>query len=355
MHEKDMELVFRQAKEKWDAIAKPIDSLGILEDMVAKLCAISGTSLPGDFKKRALLTFCADHGVVAEGVTQTDSSVTNIVAQNIANGCSGVNYMASLAGVDVFAIDIGMFGTNSADAMLTPGVLVNRKVQEGTANLAKEPAMSMETCLRAIQTGEQLVGELKNMGYEIVAIGEMGIGNTTPTSALLAAMLGLPAESVTGRGAGLDNSGLKRKIKVIEAALRRVQEKEITDAISLLAELGGLEIAGMTGACFGAKKHKLPLVLDGAIASVAALVACRKEADVSDYLLASHVSEEVSGKLALEALQLPAVIHGGLCLGEGSGAMTLFPLLDMAMAVYKNMGSFSDFSIEAYKREGKPL
>ena len=193
--------IYTQAKEKWDAIAKPIDSLGVFEDMVARLCAIAGTVNPGDYKRRALLTLCADHGVVAEGVTQTDASVTKVVAENIAHGCSGVNYMAQTAGVDVYAVDIGMLGEPYPDATFGMGHMINRKVQAGTGNLAKEPAMSMEICDRAIEAGKELVRECKERGYEILAVGEMGIGNTTPTSALLAALLDLPAEAVTGRGA----------------------------------------------------------------------------------------------------------------------------------------------------------
>lgn len=344
--------IYTQAKGKWDAIAKPIDSLGVFEDMVARLCAIAGTVNLGDYKRRALLTLCADHGVVAEGVTQTDASVTKVVAENIAHGCSGVNYMAQMAGVDVYAVDIGMRGEAYPDATFGMGHMINRKVQAGTGNLAKEPAMSMENCDRAIEAGKELVRECKEKGYEILAVGEMGIGNTTPTSALLAALLDLPADTVTGRGAGLNNAGLARKVQVITQALARVQGT--TDAKQLLAELGGLEIAGMVGVFLGARQYQIPVVLDGAITCVAALVAMRMEPEVVDYLLASHASEEASGRLALNALGLPAVIHGKLCLGEGSGAMMLFPLLDMAFSIYKNMGTFDDLSIEAYSRDGKP-
>ena len=257
-----------------------------------------------------------------------------------------------MAGVDVYAVDIGMRGEAYPDATFGMGHMINRKVQAGTGNLAKEPAMSMEICDRAIEAGKELVRECKEKGYEILAVGEMGIGNTTPTSALLAALLDLPADTVTGRGAGLNNAGLARKVQVITQALARVQGT--TDAKQLLAELGGLEIAGMVGVFLGARQYQIPVVLDGAITCVAALVAMRMDAEIVDYLLASHVSEEASGRLALDALGLPAVIHGKMCLGEGSGAMMLFPLLDMAFSIYKNMGTFDDLSIEAYSRDGKP-
>ena len=344
--------IYTQAKGKWDAIAKPIDSLGVFEDMVARLCAIAGTVNPGDYKRRALLTLCANHGVVAEGVTQTDASVTKVVAENIAHGCSGVNYMAQMAGVDVYAVDIGMRGEAYPDATFGMGHMINRKVQAGTGNLAKEPAMSMEICDRAIEAGKELVRECKEKGYEILAVGEMGIGNTTPTSALLAALLDLPADTVTGRGADSIMPDCK-KVQVITQAACACAGNDRCEA-RLLAELGGLEIAGMVGVFLGARQYQIPVVLDGAITCVAALVAMRMEPEVVDYLLASHASEEASGRLALNALGLPAVIHGKLCLGEGSGAMMLFPLLDMAFSIYKNMGTFDDLSIEAYSRDGKP-
>lgn len=354
MQDKKLSQIEQQAKKYWDEIAKPIDSLGLLEDMVAKLCAISGSIIPGSYKRRALLALCADHGVVEEGVTQTDQSVTKIVAENMATGCSSVNYMAGEAGVDVFAVDVGMKTGRYPEKQLKTGVMVDCKVAYGTRNLAKEAAMTEDECARAIETGEMLMQRLKALGYEIVALGEMGIGNTTPTSALAAAFLSVPPDEVTGRGAGLDDAGLCRKKAAIARALARVENRGIQDAKTLLAELGGLEIAAMTGVCFGAMHYHLPVVLDGAITCVAALVAETIEPGVSDYLFASHQPEEASGKLALEKLGLPAVIHGRLCLGEGTGAMMLFPLLDMALSVYRNMGTFSDLAIDAYSREGKP-
>ena len=340
------------AKKRWDSVAKPIGSLGILEDDITRIAGIRRSASGITLDKSVLAVMCADHGVVAEGVTQTGKEVTRIVAENFTRGETSTSKMCRIAGTDLYPVDMGMdcevIGVKQPD----PHRIMDRKIARGSGNIVREPAMSRGDCLQALVSGIELAFTFRDMGYELLAAGEMGIGNTTPTSALLAALLDLPADTVTGRGAGLNNAGLARKVQVITQALARVQGT--TDAKQLLAELGGLEIAGMVGVFLGARQYQIPVVLDGAITCVAALVAMRMEPEVVDYLLASHASEEASGRLALNALGLPAVIHGKLCLGEGSGAMMLFPLLDMAFSIYKNMGTFDDLSIEAYSRDGKP-
>lgn len=340
----------RLAKKHWDDIAKPIDSLGLLEDMTVKLCRIRGDEKPYDLSKKALLILCADHGVVKEGVTQTDSSVTRIVSENFAKGKSCVNYMAKAAGADVYTVDVGMNGPCYPDRKLKRGSITDRKVAKGSGNLAVEPAMTVSQCRTAVETGIELAGELKKMGYSIVATGEMGIGNTTPTSALAAVFLNLRPEEVTGKGAGLSKEGISRKCRVVARAVNRVRKKGLTDPVAVLAEAGGFEIAVMAGVFLGGIKYRLPVVIDGAISSVAALAAFKIDCRAVDFMLASHQSGEITGKLALEALGLKAPVHAGMCLGEGSGAVALFPLLTMGMEVYKNMGSFSEYQIEAYTR-----
>ena len=340
----------RRAKAHWDAVAKPIDSLGLLEDYVVKLCRIAMDERPYDLGRRALLVFCGDHGVVREGVTQTGSEVTKIVSENFARGCSTVNYMAGSAGADVFTIDMGMDTPPYPTKDLKCGAVVDRKVARGTRNLYRESAMTKEQCMRAVEAGKKLVGELKTMGYRIVATGEMGIGNTTCTSVLAAVFLDLTAEEVTGKGAGLSLEGIKRKRQVVGEAAKRIREKNLSDPTDILAEAGGYEIAGMVGAFLGGVIHGIPIVIDGAISSVAALTAARIDPRVADFVLASHVSEEVTGRLALKELGGEAILHGRMCLGEGTGAVALFPLLDMALEVYKNMGTFTEYEIEPYTR-----
>ena len=340
----------RLAKKHLDSIAKPLDSLGLLEDMVVKLCRIGRSEKPYPLEKRALLVLCADHGVVEEGVTQTDSSVTRVVAENFAKGNSTVNYMAEVAGVDVYPVDAGMKGECYRDRTLRRDAVADRKIAEGTGNLTKEAAMTGEQCRRALEEGKALVKELKEKGYTILAVGEMGIGNTTPTSVLAGLYLNKDAGEVTGKGAGLSCEGYERKCRAVERALTRIRAEHHTDPQELLAEGGGLEIAMMAGVFLGAVKEEIPVVLDGAISCVAALAAYRIDCRVTDYLLPSHMSGEGTGAMVLSALGLQAPVRAGMRLGEGTGALTLFPLLSMAMEVYEKMGTFTDYEIRSYER-----
>ncbi len=340
----------RKAQEHWDSIAKPIDGLGLLESYVTKLCKVAANPVPPDIKKRALLVLCGDHGVVAEGVTQCGSEVTRIVAANLAEGRSTVNIMAKCAGADVYVIDAGIEGADYSEKELALGTVVDRKVEKGCKNIAREAAMTAEQCQKALQTGQELVGELKEKGYTIIATGEMGIGNTTPTSALASLFLGKEPETVTGRGAGLSEDGLRKKREAVRLACERAVRKGLRDPVEILAEVGGFEIAMMSGVFLGGVRYGIPIVIDGVISAVAALAASKLDPRVNDFLLASHISEEPAGQLALEALGAEAILHGRMHLGEGTGAAALFPLLDMAVEVYARMGSFEDYDIEAYER-----
>lgn len=340
----------RKAQEHWDSIAKPIDGLGLLEGYVTKLCKIAANPAPPDIKKRALLVLCGDHGVVAEGVTQCGSEVTKIVAAKLAEGRSTVNIMARCAGAEVYVIDAGIEGAVYPEKELTPGAVVDRKVGKGCKNIAREAAMTVEQCRKALQTGQELVGELKEKGYTIIATGEMGIGNTTPTSALASLFLGEKPENVTGRGAGLNEEGLRKKREAVRLACERAAQKEPENPVELLAEAGGFEIAMMSGVFLGGVRYGVPIVIDGVISAVAALAASRLDSRVNDFVLASHISEEPAGQMALKALGAEAILHGRMHLGEGTGAAALFPLLDMAVEVYARMGSFEDYDIEAYER-----
>lgn len=338
---------FRQSKKDWDRIAKPIGSLGRLEQIVSKMAYIQGTAHPVRQEKRALLIMCADHGVVEEGVTQTDRVVTRIVSENFAKGASSVNQMAKVASVDVYPVDIGMDTPEYPEKELKPGVVINRKVARGSGNIRKEAAMTKEQCIQTIKTGVELVGTLKKKGYDIIATGEMGIGNTTPASALASALLSIPAKEATGRGAGLSKEAYARKIQVVEQAVARVGKD--ADAFTLLCELGGYDIAGMTGCFLGGIRYRIPVIIDGAISSVAALVADRLDCRTKNYVIASHKSDEITGKLALKSLGLEPVIHGKMRLGEGTGAIAMLPLIEMGCRVYEQMGTFEENKIEAYE------
>ncbi len=330
------------ARVRWDSIAKPLGSLGLLEDAVAQIAGITG-SPNVDLSKRCVAIFCADNGVVAQGVTQSGQEVTAIVAENFTKGKTSVCAMARAAHADVVPVDIGI-----AREMRAPGLL-GRKVRLGTADLTQGPAMTREETVQALEAGISLAGELKVQGYQIAATGEMGIGNTTTSSAVTSVLLGVEPETVTGRGAGLDGAGLRRKISAIKTGIS-VNRPDPADPVDVLAKVGGLDIAGIAGFFLGSAAVGLPAVIDGFISAAAALAAVRLCPVVGEYLLASHVSAEPAGRMLLDALGLSPMITAGMCLGEGTGAVALFPLLDMGLAVYREMSTFSDVEIEAYTR-----
>ncbi len=331
------------ARRRWVSVAKPLDSLGILEDMVVRLAGIQGTDRV-DIGRRCCLTFCADNGVVAEGVTQTEAYVTAAVARSIARGTGNICQMARVAHCDVFAVDVGML--EKAD---DPRV-IDRRVAPGTKNIALGPAMTKDECLQSIAAGEEMVREMAELGYKMIATGEMGIGNTTTASAIACALTGAEVSRMTGRGAGLSDEGLMRKRAAVERALA-VNRPDPGDALDVLMKVGGFDIAAMAGAFLCGAKYGVAVLVDGFISSVAALCAQRMRPEAKDFMLASHVSREPAGAFMLEALGLQPVITAGMALGEGTGAVAVMPLIDMALAVYRG-ATFDDIAVEAYKPLG---
>lgn len=329
-----------EARARWDSLAKPLGSLGLLEEAVVQIAALTG-SAEVDLSRRALLVLCADNGVVARGVTQTDSSVTAAVARALAAGESTVCHMARTADCRVVPVDMGILDFPGA-----PGVL-DRRVRNGTADITLGPAMSREECIRAIRTGMELVREQKEAGTSIVAAGEMGIGNTATSSAAASVLLGRPSGPLVGRGAGLSDAGLSRKRAAVERAVQ-VNRPNPADPVDVLSKVGGLDLAGLCGVYLGGAKYRLPVLLDGFISTVAALCAVRLWPECSGALLASHVSAEPAGALVLEALGKKPLITAGMRLGEGSGAVAALPLLDMALAVYHSGHTFGKMGMEPY-------
>ena len=327
------------AGKRWDSIAKPLHSLGKMEDLVIKIAGIQGTA-DISVKKRALVSMCADNGVVEEGVTQTGQEVTAIVAENFLSGDTSACVMCRQCGTDVFPVDVGM--------VVDTKVPTDLKVAMGTKNMTKEPAMTREEAVKGLEAGIEMVRRLKEKGYTLLATGEMGIGNTTTSSAVASVLLDEPVEEMTGRGAGLSSEGLSRKIAAIKKAVE-VNKPDPSDAIDVLAKVGGFDIAGMAGVFLGGAALGVPVVIDGFISCVSALIAQRICPTVEDYMIASHVSKEPAARLILKALGKEAVIHGDMCLGEGSGAVALFPYIDMGIAVYESMSTFEDIHVEQYE------
>lgn len=329
----------KAAKKHWNSIAKPIGSLGLLEDAVIRIAGLTG-SHSVNLKKRAVLVMCADNGVVAEGVSQTGQDVTAIVAGNMAKGDSSVCRMAALARADVIPVDIGMI----TDA---EGVL-NRKIAKGTADLALGPAMTDDQACDAIMTGISLVKSLKHDGYNIIGVGEMGIGNTTTSSAIISVLMDLSVDKATGRGAGLSDQGLKNKISAIQRGIA-VNQPNKDDAFDVLCKLGGFDIAGLAGIFIGGAVFRIPIIIDGLITAAAALVAARLCPKCVCAMLASHMSSEPAAKPIFDELKLKPIIHAAMHLGEGTGAVCMLSLVDMALSVYNGMVSFDDIGVEQYK------
>ena len=331
------------AHAHWARLAKPLGGLGALETLVEDAAALTGRETP-DVSRRAALVLCADNGVVAQGVSQTDQSVTRAVAANLAAGRTSVCRMAATARCDVVPVDIGMAGEK------VEGVL-DRRIADGTADFTQGPAMTREQALSAIETGMALVRDAREAGFSLLATGEMGIGNTTTSSAVAAVLLGQPVELMTGRGAGLSDEGLARKVDVICRGILK-NEPDPEDPLDVLSKLGGFDIAGLCGIFLGGALAGVPVLADGFISGVAALCAVRLCPAAVKAVFASHCSTEPAAKLVLDALNKKALITAGLHLGEGTGAVASIPLWDMALAVYDGCYSFEEGGIEAYTPQG---
>ena len=334
-----------QAKKRWDAVAKPLHSLGRLEDLIVQIAGVQDTP-DVRIDRRCALVFCGDHGVVREGVSQSGSDVTALVAKSIAEGTGNINLMAGAARVDVFAVDMGMLAP-------VPGTIDSR-VGSGTANMTEGPAMTREQAEKAVKAGIDLMGDMKKQGYQIAVIGEMGIGNTTASSALASVLLEMPVETVTGRGAGLSDAGLRRKIAAIQKAIQ-INQPNRDDPMDVLCKLGGFEIAGMAGAYLGGYQHHIPTITDGVIPNVAALIAARICMKVVSAILPGHVSKEPADQKIMEELDMEPIIHARMALGEGTGGVLLLPLLDMALRVYNGPHTFEGLGMEAYTPRGGAL
>lgn len=329
------------ARSRWNACAKPLGSLGLLEAAIEEIAALTG-SADVSLARKAVLVFCADNGVVAQGVTQTGSGVTAAVARQLALGRTSVCRMAAVAECRVVPVDLGIRDFTGCEGVL------DRRVGNGTADLTEAPAMTRAQAERAILTGAELVREEAARGVRLLAAGEMGIGNTTTAAAVVCALLGLPAEQVAGRGAGLSDAALARKIAAIRRGIER-NRPDAGDALDVLAKLGGFDLAGMCGAFLGGALYRVPVLIDGFPSAAAALCAQRLCPNAAKAMLASHVSAERAGRLVLDALGKAPLITAGMRLGEGTGAVAAMPLLDMALAVYRDAYTFAEGGIEPYR------
>lgn len=331
----------KKVKKNWDSIAKPLDGMGRFETLTARIGAITGTD-ELDIRKKAVLILCADNGIVEEGISQSGKEVTLAVAKSMAQKQSSVCKMAQALGAVTIPVDIGIDSREVTDGVR------NKKIRCGTRNFRKEPAMTQEEVVKAIAVGMELAAECKDAGYQMIATGEMGIGNTTTSSAVASVLLGQPVETMTGRGAGLSSDGLTRKIQAIKKAID-LNKPDAKDSIDVLAKVGGLDIAGMAGVYLGGAALQIPVLIDGFISGVAALVAARLCPEAADYMIASHVSKEPAAHLVLDELGKEAVLHADMCLGEGTGAIALCPFLDMGATLYNTLSTFDDIHVDQYE------
>jgi len=328
----------RQAQARQDTLTKPQGSLGRLEELSIQVAGITGQARPriGD---KVIVTMAGDHGVVAEGVSAYPSEVTAQMVYNFLRGGAGINVLACHVGARVVIVDMGVAGE------LKPHPdLVNHKVAFGTRNMARGPAMSHAQAIQAIEGGIEVVEQELAKGMDIVGIGDMGIGNTTPASAIAAAITGASVAEVTGRGTGIDDERLQHKIEVIEQALA-LNQPDPDDPLDVLAKVGGFEIGGIAGVAIGAAAHRIPVVLDGFISGAGALIAAELAPQVKDYMIAAHCSVEIGHRWILDRLGLTPLFDLGLRLGEGTGAALGISIVEAAVKILNEMATFGQAGV----------
>ena len=321
-----------------DNLTKPPGSLGELEDLATRYCLMTDTISPRMGKKR-IITFAGDHGVANEGVSAFPREVTPQMVYNMLAGGAGINVLARHVGADLQVVDIGV-----ADPLEGASKIVRRKVKPGTDNMSRGPAMTSEEAVKAIQVGMELAHAAADDGVTLLGTGEMGIANTTPSSALYASLIPCPVVEVTGRGTGIEDTRLQHKIKIIERSLE-INAARLDDPLSTLAAVGGLEIAGICGLILAAAGRKLPVVVDGFISTAAALVAMRLSESVIDYLFFSHCSAEAGHRTFFERLRIRPILDLNLRLGEGTGAALAMHLIEGAVKIYNEMATFDSAGV----------
>lgn len=330
----------KASQKRLDSLTKPLGSLGKLEDIVVRLAGINGTSNP-KVDNKATVVMCADNGVVEEGVSSCPKSVTAAVTCNFTRGITGINVFSKLTGAKIVIVDIGV------DADIPYSNIINRKIRNGTWNMAKGPAMTREEAVRAILVGIDIVKDLKTEGVNLLGTGEMGIGNTSTSSAVTAVFTDESINEIVGVGSGLSKESYMNKIEVIKRAVK-INKPDPNDPIDVLAKVGGFDIAGLTGCFLGAAIYRIPIVIDGFISAVAALAAVRIAPSAREFMFSSHGSAEPGTAAVMKALNMEPMLNLDMRLGEGTGAALGYQLFDAAIAAYTQMGSFDDAKIEQY-------
>lgn len=329
--------VLVEADKRMTSLAKPLKSLGKLEEIAIKLSGITG-KIKNKINKKIVIIMCSDNGVVEEGVASAPQSVTLAQTINFTKGLTGVAVIAEANNTDLMVVDVGI------NCDFNHPKVINKKIRKSTNNIAKGPAMSYEEAVKAILVGIESVEKAKNNGYEIIGVGEMGIGNTSTSSAVLSALTGINVKDVVGRGAGITDEAYIKKINVVKKAIE-INNPCKEDPIDVIAKVGGFDIAAMVGVFLGAAYYKIPVVIDGFICAVSALIAFKLNPKTNDYMFTSHVSKELGFKVAMEELKLSPMLNLDMGLGEGSGCPLAFSIIDSACAVMNNMATFEEAEI----------
>lgn len=330
--------LLEEAQARLDNLTKPLGSLGRLEELAKQIVGITGKNSP-ELKNKAIFTLASDHGVTEEGVSAYPKEVTAQMVYNFLRGGAGINVLARHAGIKVIVVDIGV----AEDLKPHPDLAV-RKVNYGTKNMAKGPAMTREEAIKAVETGIEIFNEELKNGIDIIGTGEMGIGNTTSASAITACFTDKPVAEITGRGTGLDDKGLRNKIDIIKRSLS-LNKPDPADPIDVLSKVGGFEIAGLAGIILAAASHKTPVVIDGFISGAAALVAFKMEPKVKDYMIAAHRSQERGHKIILEHIGLKPLLDLDLRLGEGTGSALGIGLVEASVKILTQMATFKSANV----------
>jgi nicotinate-nucleotide--dimethylbenzimidazole phosphoribosyltransferase len=341
---------YKKAQKRLDNLTKPPGSLGRLEEFARKLVSITENSMP-DLDKKVIFTFAGDHGVAEEGVSAYPKEVTKQMVFNFLNGGAGINVLARHAGADVVVIDIGVdydFGNPSVSPLTKGGyrggLFVSKKVLYGTKNMRKGPAITRYEAIKCIEVGIHLAEDYAMKGHKLFGTGDMGIGNTTPSSAIAAVLTGKPVVEVTGKGTGIDDIALRKKIEVIEDSIS-INKPDPSDPLDVLSKVGGAEIGGIAGLVLGAAANRIPVVIDGFISTAGALIAYCLEPKTRDYMFAAHNSVEVGHKAMLEKIGLRPILDLDLRLGEGTGAALAMLVIEAGLKIYKEMATFSEAGV----------
>jgi len=328
----------RRARARQDILTKPLGSLGRLEDLSVQLAGIYRTDSP-KVGKKVIFTIAADHGICAEGVSAYPSEVTAQMVLNFANGGAAINVLGRHAGAEVVTVDMGV-----ASDLQWPSSVVSSKVRKGTRNMAREPAMTADEAADAIGKGIELARRAVKNGANLIGVGDMGIGNTTAATALTAIFTGQPVAEVAGRGTGLDDEGLRRKIKIIEEVIR-LHRPDPAKPLDVLQRVGGLEIAGMAGVILGAAEGGVPVILDGFISSSSAMIAAGLAPESKSYMIASHRSVERGHRAVLEYLGLEPILDLRMRLGEGTGTALAMNLVEASCKLLNEMATFDSAGV----------